>query len=455
MFDRLTERLGHTLAQLTGKGRLTEDNISDALRQVRMALIEADVALPVIKSLIEAVKPRALGVEVQKSLTPAQVFIKILHDELVTLMGPASDRLDLRHEPPVTVLLAGLQGAGKTTTAAKLAKRLQETEKKRVLLASVDVYRPAAILQLERLAAQIGAGFLHTDSREPLTICAEAKRAAKNGNYDVLLLDTAGRLHVDAEMMSEIQRVDAAVQPHQRLFVVDAMAGQDALNSAKAFHAALDLTGIVLSKADGDARGGAALSVRYLTGRPIVFVGTGEKLDALEAFYPERLASRILGMGDVVSLVEQVHKDIDHEKAAQLAAKLNQGKGFDLNDLKQQMLQIQNMGGLTGLLDKMPAALAKAANQAGPAGMDERSITRQIAIIDSMTKKERRRPDILDGSRKRRVANGAGVQVQDVNKLLKQFMQMQSMMKQFSKGGLKNMMRMMGSKMGGGFRPFG
>jgi len=454
MFDRLTERLSQAVANLTGKGRLTEENITDALRQVRMALIEADVALPVIKSLIDAVKPRAVGAEVQKSLTPGQVFIKILHDELVTLMGPPADRLDLRHEPPVTVLLAGLQGAGKTTTAAKLAKRLKESEKKRVLLASVDVYRPAAILQLERLAEQIGVGFVKTDSQDPLQICAQAQEAARNANVDVLIIDTAGRLHVDDEMMSEIKKIDQKVQPHQRLFVVDAMAGQDALNSAKAFHEALDLTGIILSKADGDSRGGAALSVRYLTGRPILFLGVGEKVEALEPFYPDRLASRILGMGDVVSLVEQVQKDLDHQKAAQLAEKLTKGKSFDFNDLKEQMQQIQKMGGVAGLLDKMPAQLSRAANQQA-AGMDESSVKRQIAIIDSMTKKERRRPDLLDGSRKRRIANGAGVQVQDVNRLLKQFLQMQSMMKQFSKGGLKNMMRMLGGKMGGGFRPFG
>jgi len=453
MFDRLTERLSQAVANLTGRGRLTEENISDALRQVRMALIEADVALPVIKSLLDAVKPRALGVEVQKSLTPGQVFIKILHDELVALMGPPADRLDLRHEPPVTVLLAGLQGAGKTTTAAKLAKFLKESEKKRVLLASVDIYRPAAILQLERLAEQIGVGFLKTDATDPLEICAKAQEAARNGNVDVLIIDTAGRLHVDDEMMVEIKKIDQKVKPHQRLFVVDAMAGQDALNSAKAFHEALDLTGIVLTKADGDSRGGAALSVRHLTGRPILFLGVGEKVDALEPFHPDRLASRILGMGDVVSLVEQVHKDLDHQKAAKLAEKLTQGKSFDFNDLKEQMQQIQKMGGVAGLLDKMPAQLAKAANSQAT-GMDERTIKHQIAIIDSMTKKERRRPDLLDGSRKRRIANGAGVQVQDVNRLLKQFLQMQSVMKQFSKGGIKNMMRMLGGKMGGGFRPF-
>ena len=453
MFDKLTERLSGAIDSLRGRGRLTEDNIADTLRQVRMALLEADVALPVVKAFIDAVKPRALGAEVQKSLTPGQVFVKILHEELVRVMGPEGGRLELRAQAPVVVLLAGLQGAGKTTTAAKLARWLKDSLKKRVVLASTDVYRPAAVTQLERLAAQVGAGFVPTDlAARPVDIALHALAEARRGVYDVLIIETAGRLHIDGEMMAEVQAVDAAVGTHQRLFVVDSMAGQDAVNAARAFNEALDLTGVILTKADGDARGGAALSVRHVTGKPILFVGMGEKVDALEPFQPDRVAGRILGMGDVVALVEQVQAQVDQEKAAALAQKLQKGQGFDLSDLREQLQQLQRMGGVASLMDKLPAALA---NQAGAAAgsFDERQIRRQIAMIDSMTPRERRRPDLIDGSRKRRIAAGSGVQVQDLNRLLKQFLQMQKVMKSFGKGGLKNLMRGLGGRLPGG--PFG
>jgi signal recognition particle subunit SRP54 len=451
MFDKLTERLTGAVAALTGRGRLTEDNISDALRQVRMALIEADVAVPVVKAFIDAVKVRALGAEVQQSLTPGQVFIKILYDELVVTMGEPGGGLNLRAQPPVVVLLAGLQGAGKTTTAAKLAKLLSEQQKKRVLLTSVDVYRPAAITQLERLAAQIGVAFHPVAAGEaPVAIATAARAAAVRGSYDVLIVDTAGRLHVDAEMMAEVQAVDRAVDAHQRLFVVDSMAGQDAVNAARAFNAALDLTGVILTKADGDARGGAALSVRQVTGKPILYLGVGEKVEALELFHPERVASRILGMGDVLSLVEQVQRDVDQEKAAKLAKKLQKGKGFDFNDLREQMQQLEKMGGIGALMDKLPGGMAAAAAKA-QTPFAAKEVGRQIAIINSMTDKERRNPDLLDGSRKRRIANGSGLQVQDVNRLIKQFLQMQKAMKMFSKGGMRGLMRTLGGRMPPGF----
>jgi len=452
MFDRLTERLSGAVAALTGRGRLTEDNIADALRQVRMALIEADVAVPVVKGFIDAVKVRALGAEVQQSLTPGQVFIKILYDELVKTMGEPGGGLSLRFQPPVVVLLAGLQGAGKTTTAAKLAKLLAEQQKKRVLLTSVDVYRPAAITQLERLAGQIGVGFHPvTPGETPVAIARGALEAAQRGVYDVLIVDTAGRLHVDAEMMEEVQAVDRAISAHQRLFVVDSMAGQDAVNAARAFNAALDLTGVILTKADGDARGGA-LSVRQVTGKPILYLGVGEKVEALELFHPERVASRILGMGDVLSLVEQVQRDVDKEKAEKLAKKLKKGQGFDFNDLREQMQQLEKMGGIGALMDKLPGGMAAAAAKA-PAQFAGKEVRRQIAIINSMTEAERRKPDLIDGSRKRRIANGSGLQVQDVNRLIKQFLQMQKVMKQFSKGGVRGLMRTLGGRMPGGFGP--
>ena len=452
MFDRLTQRLSAAMAALTGRGRLTEDNIADALRQVRMALIEADVAVPVVKALIDAVKLRALGAEVQQSLTPGQVFIKILHDELVAVMGEPGAGLNLRAVPPVVVLLAGLQGAGKTTTAAKLA-RLLKLQKKRVLLASVDIYRPAAITQLERLAEQVGVEFHSIDAgAQPLEIARAALEQATRGVFDVLIVDTAGRLHVDAAMMEEVAAVDRALGAHERLFIVDSMAGQDAVNAARAFNTTLDLTGVILTKADGDARGGAALSVRQVTGKPILYLGVGEKVDALEPFHPERVASRILGMGDVLSLVEQVERDVDRAQAEKLARKLQKGKGFDFNDLKEQMLQVERMGGIESLLEKLPGALSQAAAKA-PAQFDGQQVRRQIAIINSMTAGERRTPDLIAGSRKRRIANGAGVQVQDVNRLLKQFLQMQKVMKQFAKGGLRGMMRTLGGRLPPGFRP--
>jgi len=443
MFDKLTQRLGAALDTLRGRGRITEENIADALRQVRMALLEADVALPVVKTFIEAVKARAVGAEVSRSLTPGQAFIKIIHAELVSVMGGASAGLNLRVPPPLVVLLAGLQGAGKTTTAAKLAVWLKAQNKKRVLLASVDVYRPAAILQLERLAAQIEVSFFPVPpDAKPEQIAEAALAQARQGLFDALLVDTAGRLHVDTAMMEEVQRIDRVLAPHERLFIVDSMAGQDAVNAARAFSSALELTGVILTKADGDARGGAALSVQQITGKPIVFLGVGEKTDALETFHPERVASRILGMGDVLGLVEKVEQQVDRDKSEKLARKLRQGREFDFTDLRDQLAQVRQMGGLGALMEKLPAQLA--GGRTMPAQLDERQLKRQVAIIDSMTPRERRRPNLIDGSRKRRIAAGAGVQVQDVNRLLKQFLQMQKAMKQFSKGGLARMLRGMG-----------
>ena len=452
MFDSLTQRLSRTIENLRGRGRITEENVADALREARIALLEADVALPVVKSFIEAVKVKALGAEVLSSLTPGQAFIGILHQELVALMGGSGSAFRLRAQPPAVVLLAGLQGAGKTTTAAKLARLLIEREKKRVLLVSTDVRRPAAMLQLERLAAQIGAEYFPADAAQaPAAIAQAALARARNGVFDVLIVDTAGRLHVDEALMAEMREIDAAVPAVERLFVVDAMAGQDAVNSARAFGAALDLTGIILTKADGDARGGAALSVRQITGKPIVFLGVGEKTEALEPFEAERMASRILGMGDVVSLVEQVHRQVDHEEARRLTDKVIKGRGFDMTDLKGQLEQLQKMGGVGALIDKLPGAAVK--KGAVSAEQGDKDLRRQIAIINSMTKKERRNPSIIDGSRRRRIAGGSGVQVQDVNRLLKQFLEMQRVMKSMKGGALK---RLMGAFKGGmppGFPP--
>ncbi len=446
MFDKLTERLGAVLDVVRGRGRITEENIADALRQVRVALLEADVALPVVKAFIESVKARAVGAEVSRSLTPGQTFIKIIHEELVNAIGGESAGLNLRVQPPLVVLLAGLQGAGKTTTAGKLARWLQSQNRKRILLASADVHRPAAILQLERLAKQLDVGFFPSSTQSKAEdIAAGALVQARQGLYDALIVDSAGRLHVDTEMMDEIRRIDAVLGPHERLFVVDSMAGQDAVNAARAFSEALELTGVILTKADGDARGGAALSVRHVTGKPIVFMGVGEKIDALEPFHPQRVASRILGMGDVLSLVEQVEQQVDREKAETLARKLTRGHEFDFTDLRDQLHQLQQMGGIGALVDKLPAELSGAASRAGD--LDERQLRRQIAIINSMTPRERRRPNLIDGSRKRRIAGGAGVQVQDVNRLLKQFLQMQKTMKRFSKGGLQKLLRGMGGRM--------
>jgi signal recognition particle subunit SRP54 len=439
MFDQLTARLSRTIESLRGRGRITEENVAEALREARVALLEADVALPVVKSFIESVKGRALGAEVLSSLTPGQAFIGILHRELVQLMGGEGSTWALRATPPAVVLLAGLQGAGKTTTAAKLARWLIEREGKRVLLASTDVRRPAAMLQLERLAGQVNAEYFPASATTaPAAIARAALERARSGVFDVLVVDTAGRLHVDEGLMSEVREIEAAVGAAERLFVVDAMAGQDAVNAARAFGAALDLTGVILTKADGDARGGAALSVRSITGAPIVFVGVGEKTEALELFDPARMASRVLGMGDVVSLVEQVHREVDHEEARRLAQKVVKGKSFDLIDLRGQLEQLQKMGGVTALLDKLPGAVTRKGAVTGDQG--ERELRRQIAMINSMTPRERRNPGIIDGSRRRRIAGGAGVQVQDVNRLLKQFMEMQRLMKQMKGGRLRQLM---------------
>jgi signal recognition particle subunit SRP54 len=444
MFENLSQKLSRTVQNLTGKGRITEENIGETLREVRMALLEADVALPVVKSFIDAVREKALGAEVATSLKPGQVFVSILNRELVALMGGARAGFELRAQPPYVILLAGLQGAGKTTTAAKLARWLIETQKKRVLLVSTDVRRPAAILQLQRLSEQVGADFMPSDAAQnPADIAMNALERARSGVFDVLIIDTAGRLHVDAALMDEVQQIERAVASHERLFVVDAMAGQDALNSARAFGEALDLTGIILTKADGDSRGGAALSVRHVTGKPIVFVGVGEKTDALQPFDPERMAGRILGMGDVVALVEQVQGKVDAAEAERLARKVAKGQGFDFYDLRGQLEQLQKMGGLGALIDKLPAHMVRGA---APTDQGERELRRQIAIINSMTHRERRRPEVIDGSRRRRIAAGSGVQVQDVNRLLKQFADMQRMMKSMKGGKLK---RMLGAFKGG------
>ena len=450
LFENLTARLSRTVDTLRGRGRITEENVGESLREVRMALLEADVALPVVKTFIERVKQKALGAEVTASLTPGQAFVGILHKELVAIMGGERPRFELRAQPPVVVLLAGLQGAGKTTTAGKLARWLMESHKKRVLLVSTDVRRPAAILQLQRLAEQVDAGFFPSEGKQkPADIARNALDAARKGVYDVLIVDTAGRLHVDAELMEEVKEIERAVETHERLFVIDAMAGQDTVNSARAFGAALDLTGVILTKADGDARGGAALSVREVTGKPIVLVGVGEKLEALEPFDAERMAGRILGMGDVVALVEQVQKQVNVEEAQKLAKKVAKGKGFDLVDLKSQLEQVQKMGGIGALMDKLPQAAMKGA--ALPADGGDKDVRRQIAIINSMTRKERRNPALLDGSRRRRIAAGAGVQVQDVNKLMKQFMDMQKMMKSMGGGRMKRMLQAFKGGMPPGF----
>ena len=445
MFDQLTGRLSAAMAALRGRGRLTEDNIAETLREVRIALLEADVALPVVKKFIDAVKARALGAEVSASLSPGQTLVGIIHRELVTVLGGTGTGLALNATPPLVVLLAGLQGAGKTTTAAKLARWLIESHKKRVLLVSTDVRRPAAILQLEKLAAQVQADFYSpSPGAAPAAIAATALERARSGVYDVLIVDTAGRLHIDAALMDEVRQIDAAVNPQQRLFVVDAMSGQDALNAAQAFSAALELTGVILTKADGDARGGAALSVREVTGKPIVFLGIGEKTEALESFDPERMAQRILGMGDVVALVESVQRNIQVDEAERIAQKFKQGKSFDLADLRSQLEQVRRMGGLGALMDKLPTQMAQKAVM--PPDQADRQVRHQIAIIDSMTPRERRVPSVIDGSRRRRIARGAGVQVQDVNRLLKQFLDMQKMMKQLKGGGMR---RLMGAFKGG------
>jgi len=447
MFDSLTERFSTTIRNLRGQGRLTEENIKDTLREVRMALLEADVALSVVKDFIEQVRERATGQEVLKSLTPGQALIKIVNEVLVSIMGEACDELNLNTQPPAVILMAGLQGSGKTTSTAKLARLLQERHKKSVLVASCDVYRPAAIEQLQTLADEVGASFFPSDTtQKPVDIATEAIAHARRQHQDVVIIDTAGRLHIDDEMMDEIRELHAVLQPIETLFVVDSMTGQDAANTARTFGEALPLTGIVLTKTDGDARGGAALSIRSITGKPIKFLGVGEKITALEPFHPDRVASRILGMGDVLSLVEEAERKIDKDKASRLAKKISKGKRFDLNDFREQMEQMQNMGGLSGLMDKLPGMGQLPKN--AKAMMDDGAINRMVAIINSMTLQERTFPDVIKGSRRRRIAAGSGMQVQDVNRLLKQFMQMQKMMKKMSKGGMSKMMR--GLKGGGG-----
>jgi signal recognition particle subunit SRP54 len=434
MFENLTERLSRTMQQVRGKGRLTEDGIKATLREVRIALLEADVALPVVQTFIGEVHAKALGQEVLKSLTPGQAMVKLVHDELVQIMGTENEALDLKAQPPVPVLMAGLQGSGKTTTTAKLARLLIEQEKKRVMVVSCDVYRPAAIEQLKTLAGQVGAIFQpSTVDQKPAAIAQEAVAQARRQMCDVILVDTAGRLHIDDDMMAEIRDIHAAINPHETLFVVDAMTGQDAANTAAAFNDALALTGIVLTKTDGDARGGAALSVRQITGKPVKFLGSGEKTDALQPFHPERVASRILGMGDVLSLVEEVHRKVDQQEAEKLVKKIRRGRGFDLEDFKSQLLQMENMGGLGGLVDKLP-------------GMS--NLPDQVKSIR--------------GSRKKRIALGSGTQIQAINRLLKQHSQMQRMMKKMGKGGMAKMMRKMGNlqgqlpggKLPGGKMPF-
>jgi len=456
MFESLSDRLSLSLKKISGKASLTEKNIEETLREVRMALLEADVALPVVKEFVELVKGRALGKEVASSLNPGQQFLKIVQAELEAVMGNNNESLNLAQQPPAVILMAGLQGAGKTTSAAKLSRYLSDREKKKVMVVSADVYRPAAIEQLKTLAGEVGAEFFPSNVNEkPVAIVKAAIAAAKTQFIDVLIIDTAGRLAIDDDMMAEIKDIHAAANPVETLFVIDAMIGQDAVNTAKAFNEALPLTGVILTKVDGDARGGAALSVRHITGKPIKFLGVGEKVDALEPFHPERIASRILGMGDMLSLIEDVERNVDKKKAERLAKKVLKGKGFDLEDLREQLQQMKSMGGMAGLMDKLPgmgsmgqmAQQPEVANQFG----------RMECIIDSMTPKERANPDILNGSRKRRITVGSGTSIQDLNRLLKQHKQMGKMMKKMKGKGMQNMMRGMGGMMpsGGGLPPGG
>ena len=441
MFENLTGRLSQVVKTLRGEARLTETNTQDALREVRVALLEADVALPVVRDFIARVRERALGQDVVGSLTPGQALVGVVHRELVNLMGEAASGLNLATTPPAVILMAGLQGSGKTTSTGKLAKMLREQQRKKVLLVSCDIYRPAAIEQLKTLAAQVEVDFFASDvAQKPADIARAAVAFARTHHHDVLIVDTAGRLAIDDAMMAEIRELHGLLKPIETLFVVDAMQGQDAVNVAKAFADALPLTGVVLTKLDGDARGGAALSVRQVTGAPIKFAGTGEKLDGLEAFHPERMASRVLGMGDVLSLIEDVHRSVDRNEAEQFARKLKSGKGFDLEDFKQQVGQMKKMGGVAALIDKLPGQLAQAA---GNAQMDDGQLRRIEGIINSMTPRERSKPELLKASRKRRIATGAGVSVQEVNRLLAQFEQTQKMMKMMAKGGMAKMMRSM------------
>ena len=454
MFESLTQRLSGTIDRLRGRGRLTEENIREATREVRIALLEADVALPVVQALIERIKVRAVGQDVLKSLTPGQALIRVVRDELTAVMGAQASELNLNVPAPAVVLMAGLQGAGKTTTVGKLAKLLKDKRKKKVMVVSADVYRPAAIEQLKTLAQQVDVAFFPSDaSQKPVDIVRAAIADARKSYVDVLLVDTAGRLAIDEAMMAEIKALHAAVDPVETLFVVDSMTGQDAANTAKAFGEALPLTGVVLTKTDGDARGGAALSVRYVTGKPIKFVGTGEKVDGLDVFHPDRVASRILDMGDVLSLVEQVEQQVDKDAMARLADKVVKGKRFDLNDMKEQLEQMQNMGGLSGLMDKLPG-IGKLPDEVKNQ-VTGKEVPRMIAIINSMTRKERRNPALLNGSRRARIARGSGMTPADVNKLMKQYQQMEKMMGKLGSGGMKGLMRGMKGMMGGrGGMPF-
>ncbi len=448
MFDNLTDRLSGTLKNLKGQGRLSESNIKDALREVRMALLEADVALPVVTEFIENVKEGALGKEVQNSLSPGQAMIKLVQAELVKVMGEANEELDLRAEPPAIILMAGLQGAGKTTTVAKLGRWLKLNRKKKVGVVSADVYRPAAIKQLQTLADDLELVFFESDiSQKPVDIANNAIDAAKKQFLDVVIVDTAGRLHIDDDMMSEIKDLHAAINPVETLFVVDSMTGQDAANTAKAFHDALPLTGVVLTKADGDARGGAALSIRHITGKPIKFIGVGEKADALEPFHPDRVASRILGMGDVLGLIEEIEQKVDRKKAEKLAKKMQKGKGFTLEDFREQLMQMQSMGGVGSMLDKLPGMNTMPAEMKDK--VNDKELARQIGVINSMTMQERLHPDLIKGGRKKRIAAGCGQELQDINRILKQFKMMQKMMKRFKKGNMANMMRGMQGNMRG------
>ncbi len=454
MFENLTDRLSHTLRTITGKARLTEDNIKDTLREVRKALLEADVALPVVKAFIDQVRSRALGQQIGKALNPGQQFIKIVENELISVMGSANEGLKLAVQPPAVILMAGLQGAGKTTSVAKLARYLKEREKKKVLVVSADIYRPAAIQQLQTLAQEVEVEFFpSTAEQRPVDIARSAIDHAKRQFIDVVIVDTAGRLHIDNELMEEIQNLHGTINPAETLFVIDAMIGQDAVNTAKAFNEALPLTGVILTKADGDARGGAALSVRHVTGKPIKFLGMGEKVDALEPFHPERIASRILGMGDVLSLIEQAERSIDKEKADKLVKKVTKGQKFDLEDLRDQLQQMQNMGGLTSMLDKLPG-MGNVAQMAQQSNMTKQFKVME-AIINSMTPDERRNPEDLNGSRKRRITQGSGTQIQDLNRLLKQYKQMAKMMQKMKGGGMAKMMRGLGGMMPGGMPPGG
>lgn len=446
MFDNLTQRLSTTFKKLKGEARFTENNIKDTLQEVRIALLEADVALPVVTEFLEKLKVGALGKEVQSSLTPGQAMIKLVHSELIGVMGNKNETLNLNAQPPAVILMAGLQGAGKTTTVAKLGRWLQETNKKKVGVVSADVYRPAAIKQLEMLAQDVQLTFFDSDpSQKPVDIALQAIDAAKRKFLDVIIVDTAGRLHIDDSMMTEIKQLHAAINPVETLFVVDSMTGQDAANTAKAFNDALPLTGVILTKADGDARGGAALSIRHITGKPIKFIGMGEKTTALEPFHPDRMASRILDMGDMLSLIEEIEQKIDKEKAQKFAQKIKKGKGFDLEDFREQLLEMQRMGGISMVMDKLPGMGALSAEQKEQ--MNDKVLARQIAVINSMTLQERRFPDLIKGSRKKRIADGCAQELHDVNRILKQFTMMQKMMKKVKSGNPADMMRGVKSQM--------